>query len=214
MTSVPSRRFSARRIASLVAVGLLGGPIGSAEAAQYELRLVPPTAGFPFTAPIGINEEGIIVGYGGPEAFSPFSVPIRVDSDGALTGLDGDEPNFGFARGIDDAGGAIVGEYGFRPQLWAGDRRITLQVPVGYFSVVARDLSEGGLVVGSFADYDDALPPSPVGPRPCFWPDAGSAAVPMRVLFRPKPTGLATAINDRGQVAGSVPRRSRSTTRG
>jgi uncharacterized membrane protein len=151
-----------------------------------------------------MNESGVIVGYGGPEAFSPFSVPIRVEPSGELAVLGIDEPNYGFAHGIDDAGSSIVGEYAWRPHLWTGDARAALPVPGGYFSGVARDVSEGGVIVGTFADYDDPLPPNPVGPRPCFWPSADGPAVRMRVLMRPYPTGLALAINGRGQVAGSV----------
>jgi probable HAF family extracellular repeat protein len=198
------KRFSASRVASVAAIGLLCGSTVSAQPTQYEIRLVLPTATLPFTAPLGMSAAGVIVGYGGPEAFSPFSVPITVDPTGALTVLGSDEPNFGFAHGINDAAGAIVGEYAMRPQIWTGGRRLELQVPAGYFSGVARDIVESGLIVGSFADYDDVFPPNPIGPRPCFWPDASAPAVPMRGLLPRVSTGLAFAVNGRGQVAGTV----------
>jgi uncharacterized membrane protein len=191
-------------MASIVAIAVFSGAITSAGATQYEVRLVQETDRLPFTAPLGMNEGGTIVGYGGPEAYSPFSVPVQVDPSGALTVLSIDEPNFGFAHGIDRTGATIVGEYGWRPHVWTGGTRAPLPVPAGYFSGVARDVSERGVIVGTFADYDDPIPPNPVGPRPCFWPGPGGPAVPMRVLAPRNPTGLAFDINEQGQVAGSV----------
>jgi hypothetical protein len=166
--------------ALLATIAFLSGSIVPAGAAQYEVRLVQEADRYPFSAPLGMNESGVIVGYAGPEAFSPFSVPIRVEPSGELTVVSLEEPNFGFARGIDESGAAIAGEYGWRPHLWADGVRTLLPVPEGYFSGVARDVSEGGIIVGSFADYDDPLPPNPVGPRPCLWPSADGPAMPLR----------------------------------
>lgn len=203
MSGVKGNRQSAP--APVFAMGILCASIASAEAALYEVRLVAPTDALPFTAPLRMNGRGIVVGYGGPEAFSPFSVPVRVGPDGALAILGSDEPNFGFAHGLDSTGDAVVGEYGFRPQVWAGDRRVPLAVPDGFFSGVARAVGGDGLIVGTFADYDDLLPPNPIGPRPCSWPGGAAGPVePMRVLYRPNPTGLAFDVNSRGQVAGTL----------
>jgi probable HAF family extracellular repeat protein len=170
--------------------------------ALYEVHLVQQLAGMPFSAPLGMNESGQVVGYAGDEAFSPFSEPVRVDPPATLTKLTTPSPNYGFARGIVDDGSLIVGEYEFQGAYWQSGAKQTLAAMPGFFSTAAWDVNESGLVVGTFADHDDPLPPNPVGPRPCYWSTVTSDPASLQTLDG-EPNGIAFAVNDSGAIAGT-----------
>ncbi len=171
---------------------------------QYVLVIARPPGGDGLAFPLGINRRGMVVGYSGPEPFHPLSRPMRVllvGSSPVAETLEVRERQFGFAHGVNDEGTILVGENDRRPVAWIGRSTVTMAVPEGYFSGVARAINVADLVVGSFADYDDAFP---VGPRPCAWPSPTGTPVVLQTLSDDLPVGMAVAVNDAGQIAGSL----------
>lgn len=167
----------------------------------YELHLVTQLPGKPFSAPLGMNESGQVVGYAGDEAWSPFSEPVRVDPPATLVQLSTPSPNYGFARDIVNDGSVIVGEYEFQGAVWTKGVLSKLGPVAGWFSTSGWGITEAGLVVGTYADHDDALPPNPVGPRPCYWPSVTADPVPLATLDG-EANGAAYAVNDQNAIAG------------
>lgn len=167
----------------------------------WEVHLVTQLPKKPFSVPLGMNESGQAVGYAGDEAWSPFSEPVRVDPPATLVQLSTPSPNYGFARDIVDDGSVIVGEYEFQGSVWTNGTRSTLKPVPGWFSTSGWGINESGLVVGTFADHDDALPPNPVGPQPCYWPNVTADPVKLGTLDG-ELNGAAYAVNDSGAIAG------------
>jgi uncharacterized membrane protein len=167
----------------------------------YDVHLVTQLAGKPFSAPLGMNESGQVVGYAGDEAWSPFSEPVRVDPPATLVQLSTPSPNYGFARDIVNDGSVIVGEYEFEGAVWSKGVLSKLAPVDGWFSTSGWGITEAGLVVGTYADHDDALPPNPVGPRPCYWPTVTAEPVPLATLDG-EANGAAYAVNDQNAIAG------------
>jgi uncharacterized membrane protein len=171
---------------------------------RWELVLVPALEGHEHAAPLALNASGVLVGTSGPEPWSPVAEAVFVALPStALVPLTVPEVSFGYARGV-NAAGVIVGENQLQAQMWVGGERTPLPPPDGWFSSVARDISSDGLIVGTFADYDDALPPNPIGPRPCVWPDPSAPAVPLATLSEDDVLGYAVRVNAAGAIGGTV----------
>ncbi len=154
--------------------------------------------------PLGMNAQGVVAGYSGPEGFSSTSMPLRAArADGAAL-LDVPEERFGFAWGVSPDGATLVGEYDFQPQAWVAGARRPLKVPPGWFSGSAKAISPAGLIVGSWGDSDDAMPPSPIGPRPCTWADPDADPVPLPTLGAAFENGQAFDVNASGRIAGNL----------
>jgi probable HAF family extracellular repeat protein len=168
--------------------------------ASWSVTIVAPPAGDTVLLPLGIDAAtGDVVGYTGPEAWTPLARPVRVTGT-TVAVLDVPDANYGFAWGA--ASTISTGEYGWQPMAWEAGVRTPLPVPAGWFSGSAHAANDGGLVVGSWADYDDALPPNPIGPRPCTW--TNGAVTPLELLDPDHPIGAAWAVNATGVIAGSL----------
>lgn len=186
------------------------GPDGGADArasdagepTRWRVTIVPPLAPDVFVVPLGMSAStGRIVGYGGPGAWDPRSRPYAIDRNGVPEALAVPEPSDGFAWGAGSP--LIVGEHAWQPTLWYGEQRVTLPVPDGWSSGRARAVSDAGLVAGSYGDRDDALPPEPVGPRPCAWDTAvATDVIALAPLDDAHAIGAALAVNDAGVLAG------------
>ena len=195
--------------------GLVDGPPGTLDAPiaidaapadarpfpqSWTVTIVAPPTGDTVLLPLGMDAAtGDVVGYTGPEAWTPLARPVRVTGT-TVAVLDVPEANYGFAWGA--ASAISTGEHGWQPMVWELGARTPLPVPPGWFSGSAHAANDGGLIVGSWADYDDALPPNPIGPRPCTW-QAG-AVTPLALLDPNEPIGAAWAVNATGTIAGSL----------
>jgi hypothetical protein len=167
---------------------------------SYTVAVTVPAGGALFMVPLGMNEAGQVVGYAAGEAWDPLSRPVRIAGGQAVV-LDVPEANYGFANGISSAG-LVAGTFQWQPQVWDSEGRHPLAVPEGWFSGVAYGATATGVIAGSYADYDDALPPNPVGPRPCYWPSASATPQGLALLEQDRPNGGVLAVNDSGQLAG------------
>jgi hypothetical protein len=167
---------------------------------SWTVTIVAPPQGETVLLPLGMDAvTGDVVGYTGPEAWAPLARPVRVAGT-TVTVLDVPDPNYGFAWGA--ASAISTGEYGWQPMTWEAGGRTPLPVPPGWFSGSAHAANDGGLVVGSYADYDDALPPNPIGPRPCTWKNG--AVTPLALIDPNYPIGAAWAVNASGVIAGAL----------
>jgi probable HAF family extracellular repeat protein len=177
-------------------------PIDANEPSRWRVTIVPPLAPDVFMVPLGMSyTTGKIAGYGGGGAWDPVSRPIQVGRNAFAEALTVPEPNYGFAWGAGSP--LIVGEHAWQPQLWYGDQRVPLPVPEGWFSGSAHAVNDAGLVVGSWADYDDALPPNPVGPRACAWNvPVSTDVIVLPPLDEAAALGAAFAVNEAGVIAG------------
>jgi len=156
-----------------------------------------------FSAPLGIGSDGTIAGYAAVEAWGPDARAIRVSRAGLVTVLPVADVQSGFA--YDTRGGdMVVGTNRFQPTAWVGGVEVTMKVPDGWFSGSAQGVNADGLVVGSWADSDDALPPNPVGPRPCTWATTAAEAKPLATIVGADPLGVAFDVNADGVIAGTV----------
>lgn len=156
-----------------------------------------------FSAPLGIDAQGVITGYAAVEAWGPDARAISVTSAGVVTVLPVAEVQSGYAY-ASSGGALVVGTNRFQPTAWVGGVEATMKVPDGWFSGSAQGVNTSGLVVGSWADSDDALPPNPVGPRPCTWATATAAAAPLATIEGADPLGIAFDVNDDGVIAGTL----------
>jgi hypothetical protein len=168
--------------------------------ARWTVTIVSPPAGDAVMLPMGIDPaSGDVVGAAGPEAWSPSSRPVRV-ADGVATVLAVPDANYGFSWGANAT--ASVGEYGWHPMIWTATDRTELPVPYGYNSGSAHAIDSSGLAVGSWADYDDPIPPNPIGPRPCTWRDG--IVTPLPTLDAQHIVGAAWAADSSGGIAGAL----------
>lgn len=168
----------------------------------YRSALVLPTLGRRALVPHAIAAGGSVAGYVADSEHAPDAVAVRVDS-GMVQNLvvPGDEA--GFAFGMQPSGTLVAGEYDRRPRAWGVGTGQPLAVPPGYFSGIACALNNAGLIVGSFADYDAAIPPEPEGSRPCAWANLNAPAAPLATTAA-GPLGVAYAVNGSGVIVGSV----------
>jgi probable HAF family extracellular repeat protein len=188
--------------ASAAAAGPDGSPPDApAEPTRWTATIVAPPRGAVVLLPLGMDfVTGAVSGYTGPEAWGPQSSPVRVSASGEVEVLAVPEANYGFAWGAGET--STAGEHAWQPSLWTGDERMPLPVPLGFGSGSAHAVNAAGLVVGSFADYDDPLPPEPIGPRPCVWIDGDVA--PLATFDGDPATGAAWAVSADGVIAGSL----------
>jgi hypothetical protein len=171
---------------------------------RYRVELFEAPDALAVAVPFGMNDAAVIVGYVGPEQWTPTGFPVRVSVSGGVVKLDVPEARYGFAHAVDATGNLVAGEYDWKPHLWSSGTRSPLAVPDGYNSGRALGVTAGGLIVGSWADYDDPLPPNPIGPRPCYWGSTASPAIPLGLLDPDEPTGSAFAVNSKQQIAGAL----------
>lgn len=169
----------------------------------YTVTLLPVIETKVFSAPLRITDDGRIAGYVAVEAWGPDSRPLVVAPDGTPTVLPVAEVQQGIAYGLRDAD-LVVGVNYWKPTAWIAGVETPMAIPEGFGSGVAQAVNASGLVVGSFADFDDALPPNPVGPRPCTWASATGAVTPLATLKDADPLGVAWDVNDAGLIAGAV----------
>ena len=175
-------------------------PDGAPAPARWRVTLVAPPAGDAVVMPLGMDAEtGDVVGYAGPEPWSPLSRPVRVIG-GIATVLDVPDANYGFAWGA--SAEVTAGEYGWHGATWTAGERAQLPAPLGYNSSSAHAVDDTGLVVGSWADYDDPIPPNPTGPRPCTWRDG--VVAPLPTFDAQHIVGAAWAAHRSGGIAGAL----------
>jgi hypothetical protein len=183
------------------------GSVADAEAAdaaprttRWTVTIVEPPRGAVVILPTGMDHmTGAIAGYVGPGAWEPQSRPVRVSVSGEVEVLEVPEANYGFAWGAGAA--STVGEHAWQPHVWDEGGRTPLPVPEGFNSGSAHAVA-GGVIVGSWADYDDPLPPEPVGPRPCAWIEGEVVALP--TFDGETGVGAGWAVNADGVIAGSL----------
>jgi probable HAF family extracellular repeat protein len=170
-------------------------PDAAAPPSRFELVWIANLAGQPFATPLAMNEARVVTGYAGEDPWGVFSRAITITDGTATELLTGEPPSFGI--GIDDAG-RVVGESQRQATLWDEAGAHLLDVPAGFFSASAHASRAGGVIVGSYADQDDAVP---VGPRHAYWTDRDAPAMPLLGIDG-SVIGSAWAINDKGQIAG------------
>jgi probable HAF family extracellular repeat protein len=189
-----------RRLAApLVAVLLTAAATAQdgATVPKYTLTLIDPVPGMDTNSPRAINEAGEIAGVASPEPFHPVSVPVHVAADGTLTVLDVLDVAFNFAQGLNGQG-LLVGASNTQAVIWLDGQPAPLAPTPGFFRGTAQDVNERGVIVGGVGDSDFA------GPHPVLWRSASAPALSLPGLAGPTTSGSANAINDRGQVAGTV----------
>ncbi len=161
----------------------------------YELELFGPIAPYEFTTPFGMNEAGAVVGYTAFDAFDPSATGVIIHPQTGISALSLIDPNYNFPYALNSAG-MVVGQSGFRAFHWDGAVADPLRVPEGFFSGTAHDISDTGVIVGSYGDNDF------LGPRHCYWPSASQEAILLPPLSPGNHDGSAWAINESGQIAG------------
>ncbi len=166
-----------------------------ADPPSYRAEVIPPLEGHDSALPNALDESGVIVGYAAPLPIDPNSVAAATTGD-TLVELPAMAKFWNRAQGVNDFD-IVVGMSDFRPHKWVGGVGSLLATPIGYFSGLAWDVNNGGMVVGNYINdligFD----------APFYWPTYDSDAVMLPGLngFQ---EGAAFAVNDAGQVAGVV----------
>jgi len=209
---MPHDGFSQRRailsaLAYLAAAGACGGGkprnLPPPEGGRFRLDLVLPTANMLALVPVAIAGSGAVAGYLAEEEWGAFAEAVRVES-GLVTALSASLQLKSFAMSISAQGSTVTGELGWQPHAWTAAGAHVLQVPAGYFSGRALAVNAAGRIVGSWADYDDPIPPNPLGARPCTWASVTAGVQPLTTIDANHPLGSAFDINDAGVIVGTV----------
>lgn len=172
-------------------------------AERFRVSLVLSTAGEPALVPVAIADTGAIAGYQADDEWGFDAVAVRVES-GQVTALSASLQLRSFAMAVSAQGSIVVGEHGWQPHAWTAAGGNVLSVPTDYFSGRALAVNASGRIVGSWADYDDPIPPNPVGPRPCTWASVNSYVQPLATVDANHPLGSAFDINAAGVIIGTV----------
>ncbi len=162
----------------------------------YRVTLFDPLPGMDYAGPLDMNERGAIVGYSAPEPFHPSALPVYIDAAGTVSMPAPPDPTFNFVHGLDERG-VLVGSSGQRAWAWLQGVPHLLEPPFGVYSGAAQDANRSGLICGSVGDSDW------IGPMHCVWESPTSTARVLRGLFSDGTTGLAMAVNESGQIAGT-----------
>jgi probable HAF family extracellular repeat protein len=163
---------------------------------RYRITVFDPLPGMDYAGPLDMNERGEIVGYSAPEPFHPLALPVHVDEDGNVTMPQPPDPTFNFVHGLNESA-VLVGTSGQRAYAWVQGEPRLLRLPQAIFSGAAQDVTARGLVCGSVGDSDW------IGPQHCYWPTPTAVARILPGLFAQSTTGVATAVNESGQIAGT-----------
>jgi probable HAF family extracellular repeat protein len=152
------------------------------------LTELPAPDGGGWVEPTAMNDRGHVVGSFTP-AGSSVTHPFRW-AGGRMTDLLAGRADAGHAYDVNNAG-LVVGDAGGRPAAWSSGRTIDIGTPGR--TGTARDVDEGGVIVGESASPSDNRVFRLRGGRTVF-----SAAYPADTRLD------VTGVDARGRVAGTV----------
>jgi probable HAF family extracellular repeat protein len=162
----------------------------------YKVTLFDPLPGMDYAGPLDMNQRGEIVGYSAPEPYHPSALPVYIDASGNVHMPPPPDPTFNFVHGLDE-GGMLVGTSGQRAWAWIHDVPVLLAPPRGVYSGAAQDANQSGLICGSVGDSDW------IGPMHCVWASPTNVAKILPGLYSGSVSGVASAVNESGQIAGT-----------
>lgn len=184
-------------VAGASSAGIAGAQLGAeVPRPRYRITVFEPLPGMDYAGPLDMNEQGEIAGYSAPEPWHPLALPVRIDEAGNVIMPQPPDPTFNFLHGLNESG-ILVGSSGQRAYAWVNDAPRLLRPPQGFFSGSAQDVTGRGFVCGSVGDSDW------IGPQHCYWPDPLAVARILPGLYPESTTGVATAVNESGQIAGT-----------
>lgn len=166
-----------------------------ADPPRYTLEIFTPAGNHTYSTPLGMNESGQLAGYSAAGPWEPISAPTIVADDGEIIELPAADPGYNFVYNGNESG-VFVGISNRQAHAWVNGRLHPLPVPSTVFSGAARDISERGVIVGAYGEFDE------IGPQHCVWTNQNAPPILLRGVSRNNASGSAWAMNSQGQIAG------------